>query len=109
MTRLLYDNDDYQSYLVDGNGVEYEESYALAWRYLGMYIDCDIESSNEDEDGSQNQYRFLENDDGSDSCYRKILWAAYVDPKYRGGSIGEYQYYDWYTDTWDDSSWYVPS
>ena len=32
------------------------------------------------------------------------MWAAYRDPYYEGGSIGEYQYYDWTTDTWDDST-----
>jgi hypothetical protein len=28
----------------------------------------------------------------------------YHDPNYSGGSIGEYQYYDWATDSWDQST-----
>ena len=53
--RLDYDNDDnYQSYLVDSDGNSYEP-YAMAWRYLGMYIDCDVQqeySNDGDYDGS---------------------------------------------------------
>ena len=40
-------------YFVDSSGNEYE-SYALAWRYLGIFIDCD----------------------SSSDCPRKLLWAA---------------------------------
>jgi hypothetical protein len=65
--RLLESRDDFTSYLVDKNGNEYEP-YSLAWRYLGMYIDCDIEQA----DG--NQRRFLE-DSGGD-CERVLSWAA---------------------------------
>lgn len=119
MTRVLdsNDNENFQSYLVDSRGNEYDVAYALAWRYLGMYIDCDVDAyvngdddnSNHGEgDGSQDRNRFLGSGDGSgddtDSCSRTILWAAYVDPRYRGGSIGEYQYYDWYTDIWNKTS-----
>jgi len=111
MSRILDSNDNFESALVDNKGNEYEEAYALAWRYLGMYIDCDVDDYvTDDEDsgdsGSQDQdrNRMLGGDDDNDSCSRKILWAAYVDPRYQGGSIGEYQYYDWYTDTWDTSS-----
>ena len=33
-------NDDYESLLVDSRGNSYEP-YSLAWRYLGLYSDCD--------------------------------------------------------------------
>lgn len=33
-----------------------------------------------------------------------MLYYQYVDPKYTGGGIGEYQFFDPYTNTWDDSS-----
>ena len=118
--------EDYESYLVDGNGNPYEP-YSLSWRYLGMYIDCDIQDQqyvNYDEsnlyrrltnklfsstittrDTKSNQKRSLgESGDDNDDCSRKVLWAAYHDPSYRGNSIGEYQFYDrmeglWNTDT----------
>lgn len=118
-------NDNSQSsYLADSDGNAYEP-YSTAWRYLGMYIDCDIE----DDDSSNSRYSYndggvnrrraqqvrrppeqrrdLKSGDGSgdgDDCSRKLLWAAYRDPGYKGGSIGEYQFYDWKTDTWDDST-----
>jgi hypothetical protein len=71
------------SYLVDENGVQYDPD-SLAWRYLGLYIDC------EDQNGSY--------------CERKLLWAAYYDHRYRGNSIEEYQFYDLNTREWDDST-----
>ena len=40
-------------------------------------------------------------DDGGD-CSRKVLWAAYVDPRSRGNEVEEYQYYDLSTGEWDD-------
>jgi len=90
--------EEWESYLVDRKGNEYEP-YALAWRYLGMYIDCDINNGSCDND---------DDDDGGsgddNEATRKVLWAAYVDPRYKGGSIGEYQFYDWTTDTWDTST-----
>jgi hypothetical protein len=104
--------------LVDSNGVEYD-SYALAWRYLGMYMDCDVDDYNvgsyygyqddkqqSDDDGwdddlgdqlvgwNRRRLNSHDNDSGDDDCTRKVLWAAYVDPRYKGGSIGEYQYYN---------------
>jgi len=145
------DDDAFHSVFVDKNGNEYEP-YSLAWRYLGVYMDCDVDemgvgnyyyssqksggSSNtgyiyDDEDygqwddddvdideinswyrrllrqsptkpqqpqsqaQSRNRQRELSGsaDDGND-CSRKVLWAAYHDPRYSGGSIGEYQYYN---------------
>ena len=58
----------FTSHLVDKNGNAYEP-YSLAWRYLGMYIDCDMDQVN------GNEGRFLE-DGGSGNCERVLLWAA---------------------------------
>lgn len=129
-------NDQTTSYLVDANGDAYEP-YSLAWRYLGMYIDCDIEEHNNgDKDGNDNSYsddvfrerrqltdtshdndnnnnksssslrlrRNLASGDNGDSCSRKLLWAAYHDPQYKDGQIGEYQFYDWRSGEWDQST-----
>jgi len=57
------------------------DSYSLAWRYLGVFID---------------EY------DGYYS--RKVLWAAYYDQNYCGNQIGEYAYYDWENSEWDNST-----
>lgn len=67
-TRQLGEEDNYVSYLVDRNGNAYEP-YSLAWRYLGMYIDCDVDAQGDNEE------RFLEGDD-DDDCQRTVLWAA---------------------------------
>lgn len=45
----------------------------------------------------------------TDSCYASVFNNPcpnnkYVDPRYRGGSIGEYQFYDLETHSWDKSS-----
>ena len=105
--RDLYSADNYQSYLVDSSGNAYDP-YSLAWRYLGLYIDCDISNST-------NFYQYYnynngysrtlhENDRGGDGCERKLLWAAYVDTKYKGNGIEEYQFYDIKNGTYDDST-----
>ena len=65
-------NDEYTSYLVDKNGNEYEP-YSLAWRYLGMYIDCDIEEQDVDREQEGDERRFLSDDS---NCERVLLWAA---------------------------------
>lgn len=49
---------DESAYLVDENGNTYD-AYSLAWRYLGLYIDCDVETG-----------------DYYGGCTRKVLWAA---------------------------------
>jgi hypothetical protein len=66
--RVLGSQDNKQSYFVDSSGNEYEP-YALAWRYLGMYMDCDVDDF---------FYRRLNqnNNKNSDKCDRIILWAA---------------------------------
>lgn len=67
------------SYLVDASGNPYEP-YALSWRYLGMYIDCDVVSSgvmmDDDTQNQINRRRHLESGDSDDVCSRKVLWAA---------------------------------
>jgi hypothetical protein len=119
-------NDNHQTYLADNEGTAYEP-YSLAWRLLGMYIDCDVEEQQNDNDKNNggndgndvhrerrqlkrqenpyNDRRSLASGDTDDGgCSRKLLWAAYHDPGYKDASIGEYQYYDWRTDTWDKST-----
>lgn len=55
-------------YLLDDTGVEYDP-YSLAWRYLGMFIDCDLENY------TPHSHRNLEEDE-TISCPRKVMWAA---------------------------------
>ena len=126
---LEYDVENYESYLVDSNGNQYEP-YSMAWRYLGMYIDCDIQQEGGEDVDESNIYRRLtsrlfdsttktkskskskpkrrdlgsDSGDDGDDCSRKVLWAAYHDPNYRGNSIGEYQFYDHMQGIWDTST-----
>ncbi|CAB9524683.1 hypothetical protein (Partial), partial [Seminavis robusta] len=100
--RSLDSNDGYSSYLVDADGNQYEP-YSLAWRYLGLFVDCGDDEESEDEgDSKDERERHLSSDDNK-GCIRKVLWAAYRDPNYSGGSIGEYQYYDPNTGIYDES------
>ena len=143
LRRILNDQeDDFTSMLVDSNGNEYEP-YSLAWRYLGIYLDCDAQPYNAkynynynrnnggatsgsyyvyDDDGMDDDvdlndmmgwYRRRRNlreatrrlsgsRDSGDDCTRKVLWAAYHDPRYKGGQIGEYKYFDFETGEYDN-------
>ena len=103
--RDLYSADNYQSYLVDSSGNEYDP-YSLAWRYLGLYIDCDISNStNFYQYYSYNNRRLPEENNNNDGeCERKLLWAAYVDQRYRGNTIEEYSFYDIKNGTYDEST-----
>jgi hypothetical protein len=101
--RLLKDDEDNNkngganagksSYLVDGNENPYEP-YALSWRYLGMYVDCDLTFAMSDVDGLSRRDRGRQlgggggggndnndnhNNGGEDDCSRKVLWAAVGD------------------------------
>ncbi|KAL9190458.1 hypothetical protein ACHAXT_007669, partial [Thalassiosira profunda] len=98
-----HDESDYASILVDKHGNEYDP-YSLAWRYLGLYIgDCD--AAGDDDNGSRDHGRRLPSDDEGGECgERKVLWAAYVDRRYRGNAIEEYSFYDIGTKEWDDSA-----
>ena len=72
---------DSSSYLVDDDGNEYEP-YSLAWRYLGMYMDCqdsnNDDDDNDDNDDNQDERRMNSQDSQEDNsgCKRKVLWAA---------------------------------
>lgn len=58
-------DDQPQQYLFDEDGNAYD-SYSLAWRYLGVFIDCELED----------RRRYLEDAQGGGACPRKVLWAA---------------------------------
>lgn len=77
---------------------EYDE-YQQAWRLLGFMIDCNS-VDDDDASGSGSQ------DVTEDGCARYVLWAAYVDLDYEGGGIGEYQYWDRSTQSWNDTACY---
>lgn len=80
-TRDLGGSDDNQgSYLVDKNGELYEP-YSLAWRYLGMYMDCDPTQQQYADEADQEfeGRRGLEGDGDENDCSRKLLWAAVSD------------------------------
>ncbi|KAL7537344.1 hypothetical protein ACHAWF_005733 [Thalassiosira exigua] len=161
------DDDGYDTKLfVDANGRKYDPG-ALAWRYLGLYMDCRVNGLNEfyskvaasggsggsgggssgnkgdggsgyfsSSGGYNRRQRALrdesngdgfgyfsdldydghrrnldgddaeddDDDDDSSECRRRILWAAYVDPRYSGNDIEEYQLFDPATNAWDDAT-----
>ena len=85
---------------IEGMG-EYDE-YQQAWRLLGFMIDCNEIMFDDDyvaSGGSGDEVT----DEG---CARYVLWAAYVDLEYEGGGIGEYQYYNRTSGSWDDTACY---
>jgi hypothetical protein len=53
----------------DGSETYYDE-YAVAWRALGFYIDCDADQ------GDDGRRRSLQDEDGDGHCQRYMLWAA---------------------------------
>jgi hypothetical protein len=67
--RVLGSHDNKQSFFVDSSGNQYEP-YALAWRYLGMYMDCDVD------DFFFRQLNENKNKNNNNKCDRIILWAA---------------------------------
>jgi len=77
----------------------YWDGYAQAWRYIGFFTDC-----NPDQDDKRRHRRRRMNEDEEESCKRYLLWAAYVDLDYEGIGIGQYQYYNTYTEEWDTSA-----
>lgn len=78
---------------------EYDE-YQQAWRLLGFMIDCNSVDDDGSGSGSGSE------DVTEDGCARYVLWAAYVDLDYEGGGIGEYQYWDRDTQSWNDTACY---
>ncbi len=94
--RLLGGEGDLQGILAARDGVEYDPN-SLAWRYLGLYVDCDGGG----EDGNQG------GEGGGGYCQRRLLWAAYINPRYKqyqGNSIEEYQPYDVASGGWDGTA-----
>lgn len=95
----------YADSFVDGN--TYYDEYSQAWRVLGWYIDCSeyssqrmvrrLENANQDDAGNNGAESTLQ-------CERYLLWAAYVDLDYQGGGIGEYQFFNDESSTWDKSA-----
>ena len=85
--RVLNENgsgdNGYVSLYVDSHGETYEP-YSMGWRYLGMYLDCDINDATNtenvvyEEDDIQRQRRRLSGSGSGDGsvCARKLLWAA---------------------------------
>lgn len=62
--RLLnYFKDDF----VDGQETQYND-YAQAWRYMGLYIDCEA--------NAQNDQRRVEEQQAQNGCKRSLLWGA---------------------------------
>lgn len=111
-------NNQNNKYLVvDKDGVEYDP-YSLSWRYLGIYIDCDINTIANDMEGggdggngenkNNHKRRQLPEDDknknNGDQCPRKLLWAAYIDKRYEGNTIEEYKFYDIASGEWNNST-----
>ena len=98
--------DEYNPYSVQPfvEGMSEYDEYQQAWKLLGFMIDCN--TVDEDDEASHNS---ADGDMSEAGCARYILWAAYVDLDYQGGGIGEYQYYDRTTKSWNDTSCYYAS
>jgi hypothetical protein len=103
---------DRTNYLVDKDGNLYEP-YSLAWRYLGLYVDCNSENNGggDGHDDRNHRDRALHDEGGNrngngggSNCVRRLLWAAYVDNEYEGNTIEEYKFYDIHTSSWDNST-----
>jgi hypothetical protein len=69
-SRLLGGGDG--DYMQDDQGNKYA-TYSMSWRYLGMYIDCDLPEP--DVDAVNRQRRHLK-DNKNNQCVRKVMWAA---------------------------------
>lgn len=100
----------YQQSWADGMNQEWDD-YQQAWRMLGFFVDCDDDSHwHYDDDYNAAQYNNNQHDSGDDEeytdvgCPRYVLWAAYVDPEYEGGGIGEYQFWNRQSKKWDATS-----
>lgn len=96
--RLASSSSSYNPYASQpfADGAYEYNAYQQAWRYLGFMIDCDSNVSDQDDHDS--------GDSTGEGCSRYVLWAAYVDLEYEGGGIGEYQYWDRWTNSWDTTS-----
>jgi hypothetical protein len=85
-------------------GMSNYNEYQQAWRLLGFMIDCNTVIYDDDDGRSQGGSRDQQLTE--DGCARYVLWAAYVDTGYEGGGIGEYQYWDRDSQSWDDTPCY---
>ena len=47
-------SDEYTAYFTNTTSGYLYESYSLAWRYLGMYIDCDLKNGGSGSSSSSN-------------------------------------------------------
>jgi hypothetical protein len=80
-------------------------SYAQAWRLIGMYIDCNyVYNQRSYRRMEDQQYYSYEDYTPNQACQRMFLWAAYVDVDYEGGGIGEYSYFDRKNGIWDTTA-----
>jgi hypothetical protein len=68
-SRLLGGGDG--DYMEDDQGNTYA-TYSMSWRYLGMYIDCDLPEE-QDEGMDVDRQRQLKDD--NNQCVRKVMWA----------------------------------
>jgi hypothetical protein len=97
------------SWLLDSADTHYT-AYQQAWRYLGFYIDCNVQEDHkrrrklEDVEADDDQWQQGSDGEEESGCQRYLLWAAYIDLDYQGGGIGEYQFFDTTTNQWDTSA-----
>jgi hypothetical protein len=106
--RFLKGYKGYQTEFLDATSTYYD-AYATAWRLLGFYIDCNANGQGDGHRRRRTKNRGLnegndEEDGEGEGCQRFLLWAAYVDLKYSGDEIGEYQFWDRKNSRWDDTS-----
>lgn len=96
-------NGEYDRQFIDGSESYYND-YSQAWRLLGFFIDCNAPFNNHNQCGdNQNNQQNQQNSD-QPACQRFLMWAAYIDLNYSGGGLGEYQFFDRTTNSWDSSS-----
>jgi len=91
---------------LDGAETVYDD-YALAWRFLGFYTDCNVCLDDNDSDDyeyiADNPSGCAVGNNGRDTtvCRRYAMWAAYVDEGYEGNGADEYKFYDRATRRWN--------
>jgi hypothetical protein len=91
--------DTYAQYYISTNADTSYDGYQQAWRMLGIYVDC----SNYNPSFSNGNNNNNNDNNNNKGCTRYLVWAAYVDVNYQGGTIGEYAYYNRTGNNYDDS------
>lgn len=93
------------NFFAESTNTQYD-GYQQAWRYLGWYVACGHPSNRYYQKGSHSHSHDNNNNryQGNMYCQRYLMWAAYVDPNYSGGGIGEYSFYDYSTQSWDETA-----